>query len=174
MRPGTSHSEHRSPERGATVSVASVSCLCGLCVSAFSLNFQLSTVDSAISGQPPCFDNLAHSSDHPRKDGHPEEPAATKDLSLSVLAPPLCFHNLMNSFSRSSFPLITLQIAGGCIPRFSNSFIINNSPARPKNMELFRRQNRILNRVRDSADESRPKLRRAKVPGAGSFRNRKK
>jgi len=147
MRPGTSHFGHRARGWRTPLPPFPGFQSAFICVHLRpSLDFHLSTVNSAGSGQPPCFDNLAHSS-------------TTSQES------PLCFHNLMNPFSRSSFPLITLQIAGGCTPHFSNSFITNDSTARPKNVELFRRQNGIPYRVRDSADELRPELRKAKVPG---------
>ena len=111
MQLGTCHSGHPAPGRGSApllsgapvplarpaVSVASVSCLCGLCVSAFSLNSQLSTVNSEISAQPPYFHNLPHSS-------------TTAQNSA------LYFHNLTNPFSRSSFILITIQIPRGVVP----------------------------------------------------------
>ena len=40
----------------------------------------------------------------------------------------LCFHNLTNSFSRNPFPLISIQIAGGCHPPFTKSSPVNTSP----------------------------------------------
>jgi hypothetical protein len=63
-------------------SATSVPCLCALCVSAFPLNFQLSTVNTAIPTQLPCFDTLAHSFEE-----------ATKS--------PLCFHALAHSFAEA-------------------------------------------------------------------------
>src|SRR5712671_4270825 len=36
--------------------------------------------------------------------------------------PPLCFHNLTNSYSRMLFSFITLQIAGGCTPSQISDF----------------------------------------------------
>jgi len=41
---------------------------------------------------------------------------------------PLCFHILTNSFSRKPFPLIFIQIAGGCHPQFPNSSPANSFP----------------------------------------------
>lgn len=66
------------------VSANSVSKLRALCVSAVSLNSQLSTVDSAISTQLPCFDTLAHSFENVKKS-------------------PLCFHRLAYSFTNQKF-----------------------------------------------------------------------
>jgi len=82
------------------------------CVSSRSLNLQLSIFNSeasaADSAQSLYFHSLSHSS-------------ITSQQSL------LCFHNLTNSFSRSSFLLTTLQIAGGCHPPFANFNHINSS-----------------------------------------------
>jgi len=123
MQLGTSHSGHPSPRRGSApalsaarvllpcpgASVTSVSCLCGLCVSALSLNSQLSTLNSeplaANSAQSSCFHNLPHSS-------------TTSQNS------PLCFHNLTNSFSRSSFSLIFIQTPRGCHPPRSTAMLV--------------------------------------------------
>ena len=134
MQPGTSHSSHgslgwRPPPprfvarmllprpgdpgadpprlRADSTLQTSLRCLCAVCVSPTSLNVGLSSVNSGRCAQPPCFDNLPHSS-------------TTSKKSL------LCFHNLTNSFSRNAFFLTTIQIAGGCTPRPANSCTINN------------------------------------------------
>jgi len=146
MRPGISHSGHRSPGRrtapplvaarmplpfpgdsantgaGCTCSPLQTSAPshCALCVSSLSLNFQLSTIHSNNSAQRSCFHSLPHSSTTSQKS-------------------PLCFHILTNSFSCSSFILTFIQIARGCHPadeqivepqlepRIANSNPANNS-----------------------------------------------
>src|ERR1700675_267903 len=164
MQSGTSHSGHRPhgrrtappPFPGFQSAVIRVHLR-------RSLGFQLSTVDSDRRAQPPCFDNLPHSS-------------TTSQTS------PLCFHNLTKPFSRSSFLLTTIQNPRGCHPPFANSCIINNffaplftissegrapSLANPKKVEPFSPPDAILSREGLGNSESR-----AKVPGKGSLRGK--
>src|ERR1700675_2558874 len=113
MQSGTSHSGHRPhgrrtappPFPGFQSAVIRVHLR-------RSLGFQLSTVDSDRRAQPPCFDNLPHS-------------------STTAQTSPLCFHNLTNSFFRNPFPLITIQNPWGCHPldgaKLANSFPFNRS-----------------------------------------------
>ena len=176
MQPGTSHSGLRSPGHRTTLppfpwfqSALPPSTMADVHLRP-SLDFQLSTVNSDPCAQPPYFDNLPHSS-------------TTWQIS------PLCFHTHTNTFSRIPFLLKSLRFYRGCTPQFANSCTINNffdclftmssqghtlSLGNPKKVEPFSPPDGILYRVQDSADELRPELRKTKVPGEGSFRDRKK
>ena len=80
MQPGTSHSGDASLGRRRLPAP-------------FAVNVQLSTPNL----QPPCFDNLPHSSTTSRK-------------------PPLCFHIHTNTFFRNPFLLTSIQKDRGCTP----------------------------------------------------------
>ena len=131
-------------------SATSVSCLGGLCVSALSLNSQLSTLNSeplaANSAQSSCFHNLPHS-------------ATTSQNS------PLCFHNLTNPFSRSPFILITLQIARGVPalslpkghpPRSTGTLVAFVSTACAKHLKRIHLRRAVLTAQRRFSTVSRP------------------
>ena len=153
MRPGTSHSGHRSPGRRTAPSASRVAllcpgasantgagprsvrprpawdgladsplqtsarCLCARCVSSRALNFQPSTLNSGVSAanspQTLCFHPLPHS-------------------SITAQKPPLCFHILTNTFSRSSFVFKFIRKQGGCHPQFANSSPANNTEMQEK------------------------------------------